>query len=128
MSLNQPRPIQMERHLGIHRLYRPLLLERNRRLEHVLLSQIDLDPVRRRRSEHVAGLGGGFGEEFGHAVELGFDAVEAFGDGDGVVWRKDLESAVIKSLGGKVWLRRPQLVAKDVLCSQEKVSRAEFRA
>ncbi len=35
--------------------------------------------------EHVAFLGGGFGKEFGHAVELGADAVEAFGYADGVV-------------------------------------------
>lgn len=87
MLLNRPRPIQMERQLRIHRLLRPLLLERNRRLEHIFLRQIQLDPTRRRRSEHVAFLGDGLGEEFGHAVELGLDAVEAFGDGDGVVLR-----------------------------------------
>lgn len=85
MPLNQPGPVQMERHLRIHRLLRTLLLERNRALEDILLRQIDLNPTRRRRSEHIALLGDGFGEEFGHAVELGLDAVEAFGDGDRVV-------------------------------------------
>lgn len=79
----------MKRHLGIHRLLRPLLLERNRRLEHISLRQIELDPIRRRGSEQVAFLGDGLGEHFGHAVELGFDAVEAFGDGDGVVWARE---------------------------------------
>lgn len=86
MLLNQPGPVQMERHLGVHRLLGPLFLERNRRLENVALRQIDLDPVRRGRSEQVAFLGHGLGEDFGHAVELGLDTVEAFGDGDRVVW------------------------------------------
>ena len=75
----------MERHFGIHRLHRPLLLERNRRLEHIFLRQIKLNLARGRRSEQIACLSYGFSEELGHAVELGFDAIEAFGDGDGVV-------------------------------------------
>ena len=86
MLLNQPGPVQMKCHLGIHRLLGALLLERDWRLENVSLRQIDLDPVRRRGSEQVAFLGHGLGEEFGHAIELGLDAVEAFGDGDGFVW------------------------------------------
>lgn len=94
MLHNQPLPIQMKRHFRIHRLLRPLRLERDRRLEDILLRQVDLDPTRRRRSEHVARLGDGFGEEFGHAVELGFDAVEAPGDGDGVV--EDCVLAVVR--------------------------------
>ena len=85
MLLNQPAPIQMKRHLRIDRLHRPLLLERNRRLENVFLREIQLDPTRRRRGEQIAFLGRRLGEEFGHAIELGFDAVETLGDGDRVV-------------------------------------------
>lgn len=85
MPLNQPLPIQMKRQLRIHRLLRPLLLERDERLEDIFLRQIELDLIRGRGGEQVACLGDGFGEKFGHAVELGFDAVEALGDGDGVV-------------------------------------------
>ena len=43
MPLNQACPIQMERHFGIHRLHSPLLLERNWRLEDILLRQIKLN-------------------------------------------------------------------------------------
>ena len=43
VPLNQPGPIQMERHFGIHRLHRSLLLERNWRLEHISLRQIKLN-------------------------------------------------------------------------------------
>lgn len=85
MPLNQSLPIKMKRHLRIHRLHRPLLLKRNRRLEHVFLRQVEFDLGRRRRSEQVARLGRRFGKEFRHAVELGFDAIKTFGDGDGVV-------------------------------------------
>lgn len=85
MLLNQPTPIQMKCHLGIDRLHRPLLLERNRRLENIFLREIQLDPTRRRRSHQVACLSHGLGEEFGHAIELRLDAVEALGDGDRVV-------------------------------------------
>ena len=88
----------MKRHLRIHRLLRPLGLERDRRLEHVPLRQVELEPIRRRRREQVALLRDGLGEEFGHAVELRPDAVEALGDGDGVVWIIPPESAVFRFL------------------------------
>ena len=75
MPLNQPCPVQMERHFGVHRLHRSLFLERNWRLEHIFLRQIKLNPACGRRSEHVAFLSHGFSEELGHAIELGFDAI-----------------------------------------------------
>ena len=43
MPLNQPCTVQMERHFGIYRLHSPLLLERNRRLKHISLCQIELN-------------------------------------------------------------------------------------
>ena len=87
MPLNQNLSIQMKRHLRINRLLLSLLLERNRRLEHIILGQVEFDPIRRRRrrSEHVACFGDGLGKEFGHAIELGFDTVEASSDGNGIV-------------------------------------------
>ena len=85
MLLNQPAPIQMKRHLRIDRLHSPLLLERDRRLENVFLREIQFNPTRRRRGEQIAFLSRGLGEELGHAIELGLDAVEALGDGDWVV-------------------------------------------
>ena len=65
----------MERHLGIDRLLRSLFLEGNHRFEDVFLRQVELDPARCGRSEHVALLSHGFSEELGHAVELGLDAI-----------------------------------------------------
>lgn len=75
MPLNQSCTVQVKRHFGIDRFLRSLLLEGNDRLEDVSLRQIELDPTRCGRSEHVALLGHGFSEELGHAVELRLDAI-----------------------------------------------------
>lgn len=85
MLHNQRVLIQRQRDLAIDRLLRALLLERDRGLEDVVLRQVEHDLAVRGGGEHGAFLGDGFGEEFGHAVELGADAVEAVGYGDGVV-------------------------------------------
>ena len=50
-----------------------------------MLIQIDGEGIVGGIGEYVPFLGHGFGKEFGHAVELGADAVEALGDADGVV-------------------------------------------
>jgi len=85
MPLNQPLPIQVQRDLRINRLLHPLLFQRNRALEHVMLGEIEGEFAIGAFGEEGAGCGGGGGEEFGHAVELGADAVEAGGYADGVV-------------------------------------------
>lgn len=86
MPLNQPLLIQMKRHLRRHRLLRPFLLERHRALEHISLHQIDRELLRRRRlRQYVASFRRALREQLRHPVELGFDRVEPFGDGDGVV-------------------------------------------
>ena len=52
-------------------------------LEHVPLREVEPQRVRLRGVvQHAAGLGRAAAEELGHAVELGFDAVEAAGEGD----------------------------------------------
>ena len=85
MPLNQPTLPQRQRHLRIDRLLRPTALERNRAFENVMLGEVELYLGGRGGGEEVALLGGGFGEEAGHAIELGADAVEAAGYADGVV-------------------------------------------
>ena len=85
MLLYQSLLVEVERQFAVHSLRRALALERDRRLEDVVLHQVQLEGLRCRVSEDVALLGRRLGEEFRHAVELRLDAVEAAGDGDGVV-------------------------------------------